>query len=112
MINTLLEEVTSQAVSGINEDVVQKHGETIMGTKQLEPDETIRLVIMPGANSKIAQSAEFKKTTGAWTDKNQIRNAQELIARMRTISLGNSWSYWICIICWCLQFCSTYYSKL
>ena len=88
MINTLLEEVTSQAVSGINEDVVQKHWETIIGTKQLEPDETIRLVIMPGANSKIAQSAEFKKTTGAWTDKNQIRNAQELIARMRTISLG------------------------
>ena len=41
MINTLLEEVTSQAVSGINEDVVQKHWETIIGTKQLEPDETI-----------------------------------------------------------------------
>ena len=35
MINTLLEEVTSQAVSGINEDVVQKHCETIIGTKHL-----------------------------------------------------------------------------
>ena len=88
MINTLLEEVTSNAISGINEEVVHKHWETIIGTKQLEADETIRLVIMPGKDSNIAKKAGFEKTTGAWTDKGQIRNANELIQKMRTISIG------------------------
>ena len=59
MINTLLEEVTSNAISGINEEVVHKHWETIIGTKQLEADETIRLVIMPGKDSNIAKKAGF-----------------------------------------------------
>lgn len=78
--NEILEQVTNGALCGFNYDVINKHWDTIIGTKLLNENETIRLVIMPLKTSKMAQKSNI--ATGGWADKEQIRSADQLINRM------------------------------
>lgn len=79
-VNEKLEQITSTALNGFNEETIRQHWDTIIGFKQLQPDETVRLVIMPSKDSNMAKSGNI--ATGGWADKVQIRSAEDLINRM------------------------------
>lgn len=78
--NDKLEYVTETALNGFHEETIKKHWNNIIGFETLQPDETVRLVVMPSKTSMMAQTSNI--ATGGWADKNQIRSANELINRM------------------------------
>lgn len=86
--NILLDTVTANGISGINEEVVQQHWNNIIELPQLQQDETVRLVVMPAKDSNMYKKMNMEKGTGAFTDTTQIRSCAELINRMRTFSIG------------------------
>ena len=78
--NEKLDLITDQAYNGFHEETIKQHWDNIIGFDQLQPDETVRLVVMPSPTSNLAKS--FSSGTGMITDKEQIRSARDLIDRM------------------------------
>ena len=76
--NERLDTITNEAFNGFHEGLIKQHWMTLIGKEQLEIDETVRLVIMPGPNSSLVK----KVTTGGWADTLQIRTPDQLIKRM------------------------------
>lgn len=81
--NEKLDLITDTALNGFHEETIKKHWNNIIGFEKLQPDETVRLVIMPSKDSIIAKSSNI--VTGGWADKKQIRSADDLINRMTEI---------------------------
>lgn len=78
--NETLDNITDTAFGGFHEETIKTHWRNVIGHEQLGPDETVRLVIMPSPDSNMAKSG--KSITGAQTDYNQIRSADQLLTRM------------------------------
>ena len=78
--NEKLDLITSEAFNGFHEETIKRHWDNVVGFDQLQPDETVRLVVMPSPTSNLAKS--FSSGTGMITDKEQIRSAKDLIDRM------------------------------
>ncbi len=78
--NDRLDAITNEAFNGFNESQIKEHWMTLIGTPQLQPDETVRLVIMPSATSTLMKGGKI--ATGGWADTLQIRTPDELIKRM------------------------------
>lgn len=81
--NEKLDLITSEAFNGFHEETIKRHWDNVVGFDQLQPDETVRLVVMPSPTSNLAKS--FSSGTGMITDKEQIRSAKELIDRMTVL---------------------------
>jgi hypothetical protein len=78
--NEQLDYITETSLSGFHEETIRNHWANIIGFEKLQPDETVRLVVMPSPNSIMAKTSNI--ATGGWADKNQIRSADDLINRM------------------------------
>lgn len=83
MTNEKLESITDTSWCGFHEETIKQHWDNIIGHKQLQTDETIRLVVMPSSDSNMAKNSNI--ATGAWTDVEQVRSADELIQRLQVI---------------------------
>ena len=81
--NEKLDYVTDNSFGGFNEEVIRQHWANIIGIECLQPDETIRLVVMPSPTSQMAKSSNI--ATGGWADKEQMRTCDQLIDRMRIL---------------------------
>ena len=53
--NEKLDLITDTALNGFHEETIKKHWNNIIGFEKLQPDETVRLVIMPSKDSIIAK---------------------------------------------------------
>ena len=81
--NEKLDKVTEESFNGFNERVIREHWNNIIGYEQLQPDETVRLVIMPSKDSNMAKTGNI--ATGGWADKEQIRSVNDLLNRLTVV---------------------------
>ena len=81
--NEKLDHITDTSWNGFHEETIRQHWKNIIGQDILQPDETVRLVIMPSANSNMAKNSNI--ATGGWADKEQIRSADQLIQRLQLV---------------------------
>lgn len=81
--NEKLDTITTEAFNGFHEGLIREHWMNLIGREQLNQNETVRLVVMPGPNSQIAKTGKI--ATGGWADTERISSPDELLRRMTVI---------------------------